>query len=147
MSSDIYVIYLQFEDKLDERFFFLTRVFQQFNISLIPVTVEEFKELRHSDGEYVLALVRDIASFEKYRKVLKRYMNYSLRTEKMTLIEASSFTTTHEPKFLKNKNVLQYRLPTSMFTVASDIGELIYTRLTTESKKWPGGRRVKLPSI
>ena len=147
MTGDIYVIYLQFEEKLDERFFYLTRVFQQFGISLIPVTVDEFKEIRHCEGEYVLALVRDIASYEKYRRLLKRYMNYSLRTGKMTLIEASSFTVFHDNKLLKNKNVFQYRLPISMFSVASDIGEIIYTNLTTESKKWPGGKRAKLPTV
>lgn len=147
MKSEVYVLYLQFEKKLDEKFLYLSRVFNQFGIALVPITIEEFKTLKMSKHEYVLASVRDINSIKIYRKLLKRYLNYFLRTGKVTLFEYSSFETIHDSRFLKDKKVFQERLPVSMFQMTELIGRTLFEDITTKNKTWPGGRRSRLPNM
>jgi hypothetical protein len=145
MKREVYVIYLQFESNLDENFITLSQIFTSFGMTLIPVKLDEFKHLRHCEGENILAIVRDMDSLRKYRSLLKRYLNYPLRMGTMTMYETSSFTIEHESRLLRNKAIIQERLPLSMFHIVTTIGESIYNRMITEDKKWPGGRRVKVP--
>lgn len=147
MKSEVYVLYLQFEKKLDEKFLYLSRVFNQFGMQLVPISVRDFKALKVKSHEYVVANVRDINSFKEYRILLKRYLNYFLRTGKITLFEYSSFETLHDTRFLKEGKVYQERLPVSMFQMTELIGRTIYQDLTSKSKAWPGGRKARLPSF
>lgn len=147
MKSEVYVLYLQFEQKLDEKFLYLSRVFSQFGMQLVPISISDFKALKIKKHEYVLASVRDINSIKEYRKLLKRYLNYFLRTGKVTLFEFSSFETHHDSRFLKEGKLFQERLPVSMFQISELIGRTIYQDVTTKSKTWPGGRKARLPGL
>jgi hypothetical protein len=147
MKTEVYVLYLQFENKLDEKFLYLSRIFNQFGIQLVPISLKDFKALKVKNHEYVIACVKDVNSFKEYRKILKRYLNYFLRTGKITLFEFSSFETLHDTRFLKEGKVFQERLPVSMFQITELIGRTIYQNLTVKSKVWPGGRKVRLPAF
>lgn len=146
MKRNMHVLYLQFEPKVDKNFLTLSRVFSQFGMTLVPITVENFKRLKIDRHEYVLALVKDMRSVKIYRSLLKRYLNYALRTGKATLFEFSSFETLHDSKMLRDEVVSQIRLPSTMFQMAEVIGRKIYKDITLQPKRWPGGRRVKLPT-
>ena len=147
MKSEVYVLYLQFDKNLDEKFLYLSRVFNQFGMQLVPITLKEFKALKIKNHEYVIACAKDINSFKEYRKILKRYLNYFLRTGKITLFEYSSFETHHDSRFIKEGRVHQERLPVSMFQMSELIGRTIYQDITVKSKVWPGGRKAKLPGL
>lgn len=146
MKQSIYVLYLQFETKLDERFFNLSNSFNHYGISLIPITPAEFKQLPMTGHEYVMAVIRDMNSLKEYRALLKRYLNYCVRNGKATLFELSSFETNQDLKFIKEQKVFVERLPITIFQLIDIVGRKIYNDLMNSSKKWPGGRRARLPS-
>lgn len=146
MKRSVYVLYLQYEAKLDERFFKLSASFNQYGISLIPITPEEFKQLPMTGHEYVLATLRDMNSYKLHRELLKRYLNYCLRSGKVTLFEMSSFEHFHDAKLIKENKIFFERLPVTVFQLIDIVGRKIYNDLMTTSKKWPGGRRARLPS-
>ncbi|EQC44827.1 hypothetical protein [Bacteriovorax sp. Seq25_V] len=147
MKGSVYVLYLQFEKKLDEKFLTLSRVYSQYGMTLVPISVEDFKTMSFTSPQYVLAIVRDITSLKEYKSLLKRYLNYMMRTGKVTLFELSSFEVIQEVKLLKEGRVFQERLPMTMFQTVDLVGRKIYLDLTSGSKRWPGGRRAKLPSV
>lgn len=147
MKGSVYVLYLQFEKKLDEKFLTLSRVYSQYGMTLVPISLSEFKTMSFTSPQYVLAVIKDINSLKEYKALLKRYLNYMMRTGKVTLFELCSFEVIHEVKLLKDSNVVQERLPMTMFQSVDLVGRRIYQDLTSGSKKWPGGRRAKLPSV
>lgn len=146
MRKSVYVLYLQYEQKLDERFFHLSNSFNKYGISLIPISPDEFKQLPMTSHEYVLVTLRDIGSLKAHRALLKRYLNYCLRSGKVSLFELSSFEHNHDVKLIKDQKVFYERLPLSVFQLIDLVGRKIYNDLITTSKKWPGGRRARLPS-
>lgn len=147
MKSSVYVLYLQFDKKLDENYLKLSQKFLEFGMILVPISVEEFKLLNVANHEYVLAVVRDMQSFKIYMNLLTRYLNYMMRTGKVTLFELNSFHCNHDTKFLRDKKVIQERLPVSLFKLVDIVGRKIYHDITSGSKRWPGGRRAKLPTV
>ena len=147
MKRDVFVLYIQFTEKLDQEFIYLSRVFNQFGISLVPISVNDLKKHYPSNQEYVLAIVKDINSAKEYKKLLKKFLNLSIRSDKIFLFEFPSIEFIHDVKFLKDKKEITERLPVSMFGIAERIGSKIYHDLTAVTKKWPGGRRAKLPTL
>lgn len=145
MKSSVYVLYIQLEQKLDEKFLNLSAQFSRYGMTLIPISPEEFKELPMTDVEYVMCVVRDIASLKRYKELLKRYMNFCVRSKKVTLFELSSFEVIHDPNVIKTRMLFQERLPVSIFQIIDLIGSRIYHDRMEQSKKWPGGRRARLP--
>ncbi|AYF43323.1 MULTISPECIES: hypothetical protein [Halobacteriovorax] len=123
----------------------MSRVFSEFGIKLVPMKLGDFKSIRMREHQFIIASVRDIRSFVNYNKLLKRYLNYMLRQGSVTLFEFSSFSIVHDDSILKTKRVFQERLPVSMFRMADLIGQNMFSKLVTNSSRWPGGRRAKLP--
>lgn len=123
----------------------MSRVFSEFGIKVVPMKLGDFKSIRMREHQFVIACIRDIRSFVNYNKLLKRYLNYMLRQGSVTLFEFSSFTIVHDDSILKMKRVFQEKLPISMFRMADMAGQQMFSRLVTNSSKWPGGRRAKIP--
>ncbi|MFG1483016.1 hypothetical protein ABMA79_05480 [Halobacteriovorax sp. HFRX-2_2] len=145
MRKSNYVIYLQFERALGEEFLYMSRVFSEFGMKLVPMKLDDFKSIRMKEHQFVICCVRDIRALINYQKLLKRYMNFMLRQGSITLFEYSSFAITHDDAILKTKKVFQERLPVSMFRMADRAGQEMFSKLVTNSSRWPGGKRAKLP--
>ncbi len=140
-----YVIYLQFEKSLGKDFLYMSRVFNEFGMKLVPMKLDDFKSIRMREHQFIIACVRDIRSFVNYNKLLSRYLNYMIRQGSVTLFEFSSFEVSHDDSILKTKKVFQERLPVSMFRMADLAGQEIFSKLVTNSSRWPGGRRARIP--
>lgn len=123
----------------------MSRVFSEFGIKLVPMKLADFKSIRMREHQFVIACIRDIRSFSNYNILLKRYLNYMIRQGSVTLFEYSSFSIVHDDSILKTKRVFQERLPVSMFHMADVAGREMFSKLITNSSRWPGGRRAKLP--
>lgn len=145
MNNDSHILYLQFYKELDKEFFYLSRFFIQFGITLVPITVEGLKGHLPRGRDNIIIIVRDIESYKTYRRLLKRFLNFSMRNAKLKVFELSSFPTYHESRLLKDDCLVRFSLPIKMHEFVKIVMRRIKVQSGVYSNSWPGGRRAKLP--
>lgn len=145
MNSESHILYLQFHKELDREFIYLSRIFLQFGITLVPITVTGLKSYLPKGQDNIIVIVRDIESLKIYRRLLKRFLNFSMRNSKLRVFELSSFPVYHESKLLKDDRLVRFNLPIKMHHFVKKVLPRLRKRSGTLSNVWPGGRRAKLP--
>jgi len=145
-ESQDYIFFIKHQEVLPDFFVPLAHELKNWNIELIPVTLEELIHLKTAGRKVVFNFAPDLKSFYSYQSMLNRYLNFQLLNQKIVLFDANSF---HENpinhKLFRYKNYYFFRLPFKMAEIVTSIALVYLSEQKTFDVKWPGGRRAKLP--
>jgi hypothetical protein len=146
-TTQTYLFFLQLADELPDFFFSIAEQLSQYNICLVPVRAKELSELSSGVKQHVVTFVPNFDSLKRLCEIRKRYLDFALSSSKFVLYDISSFgpiSIAHKLHRLKNYN--HYYLPVGTKAVAAQILTNVYEERKI-AKKWPGGRRAKLPVL
>lgn len=145
-NDNDYIFFLMTSKKLSSQYIILSNFFAQHHISLIPITITDFKLLLHeSNNIHVIAMVNTLESREIFDGQVKNFLNFLIKQKKIHFYHISSFRPLAELGFLsKNGSYQFYPLPVDATLVCDDVSTRYFAQMR-QTTKWPGGRRAKLP--
>jgi hypothetical protein len=124
----------------------LANQLKNWDIELIPITLDELITLKIDRRKVVFNFAPDLRSFYSYQSMLNRYLNFQLLNQNILLFDANSFhenPITH--KLFRYKNYYFFRLPFKMTEIVTSLALVYLSEQKNLDTKWPGGRRAKLP--
>ena len=140
------ILYIQMGQKIDRDFIKLASRMGNLGITLVPVKPEELDYFITNKISNVVLLTRTIEQFQNFFKVKKRHIDFYLKSQKIRLIHLNSFSAIQEYIQLRQKQIyINLELPLTMVQVAAKLYEISASK-ENQTKKWPGGRRAKLPT-
>lgn len=142
-----YIFYLQLGDELQDEFFQLSHFFNKWKISLLPVLPSQLASMAEKGRHHIIVHVPDHQSYERYSHSFKRYLKMGLLSKKYCLHDLSSFgkiSSAHQ--FERTKSYFHHRLPMDADFFVKSVVKSYYLEKKV-SKKWPGTRRGRLPSL
>ncbi|WP_034728548.1 hypothetical protein [Bacteriovorax sp. BSW11_IV] len=142
----MHLLYLQTEPKLDKKFFYLSRVFQQYSITLVPIGVSDLINMKLTGRDYILCIEKNIETRNNFLKVKNRYLDFAMKSGKLAVFDVSSFAPHPiHANIYRQKSYIHIKLPIEMDDLAREIALMIFQEKSKRAENWPGGRRAKLP--
>ena len=141
-----FMLYIQWGCKTDDDFIRLAAFLGRFNISLIPVKVDELDYFLVKRQVSVFLITKSISQWVQFQKSRKRHLDFFLSTSKVRLFHLNSFKEENDYLLYKQKgNYVNVSLPLSL----KEIIRVVLCRYVNVERdnKWPGGRRSRLPQI
>lgn len=144
-----YIFYLQTKVELDHTYYVLAEVLGNINISLLPISPQDLKDLDKTKKHHVISVRNDFSSAFAFKDARKLFIDSLMATGKVMVYDISSFSEIENATKFDNKNVYRYfQLPLNVKQVAMTVAvEFFKDRNTVPLAEWPGGRRAKLPSM
>ncbi len=140
-----FILYLQFDRKIDEAFIRLAAYLKEFDLVLVPVAPSEVNTMLGNRGALLICLVDNVVKARKLSRFRKLYLDFALKNGKIGMFLLSSF---NYPKkwhiFQRNSRLGFMRLPLRYEAASERIAQFYFDRFF-KKQTWPGGRRVKLP--
>jgi hypothetical protein len=120
--------------------------FKRYGISLVPVTIEQLKEIKHNNREYVISLTSDFTKYRNHLQARRSFLDYMVLQRKFCQFDISSFEMPDiASKGFRSKSYHFFQLPVNLEETVKNIAIAIYEDRRT-SLTWPGGVRSKLPA-
>ncbi len=142
----MHLFYLQTESKLDKKFFYLSRVFQQYSVTLVPIAPSDLINMKLTNRDYILCIEKGVESRHNFLKVTNRYLDFAMKTGKLVVFDVSSFAPhAVHANIYRQKSYIHIKLPIEMDDLAREVSLKIYQERSKRVENWPGGRRAKLP--
>jgi len=145
--SDTYILFAQWENKISDDFIRLAAEFKSFGITLVPVKLQELDHFLNRRQVPVIILTKTIKQYQTFQALRKKHIDFYLKTKKIRLFHLNSFGEIDVYRPLKQKgHYVSLNLPCKFRDVAIRVlSEYIENNI--EDKRWPGGRRAKLPQM
>jgi hypothetical protein len=142
-----YIFYLQTKTELDYSFIELSDILSKFNISLLPVTVEDLRIISKNTKIHLVVLRKDLSTHFAFNDLRTKFLDLALISNRINLCDVSSFSTIEiAGKCEKAENYRFINLPASFKQIAMTLA-LDYFKEKNKTDEWPGGRRAKLPPM
>ena len=146
-TSEKYILYVQWETKLDDQYIYLAARFREAGVTLVPVKPAEIDYFLSSGAVPLIMMTRTIAEYNQFLALKKRHFDFYLKSGKISLIHVNSFREIADyATFKPRKNYTVLNLPLTTNAIVKQV-LLDYGQEENSSKRWPGGRRSKLPEI
>jgi hypothetical protein len=140
-----HIFYLQLTENLSEDFFIFTKQFAKYGIKLVPVKPVDFSEMMDGSRKHLLAVCRDLKSQKTFMSFRNKFLDYALLNNKVSMFHITSFSRVHiAHKIEQTSGYFYKRLPSTYSDLVNFISYTYYKQIKV-NKKWPGGRRAKLP--
>lgn len=140
-----HIFYLQLTEGLSEDFFVFTKMFAKYGIKLVPVRPGDFSEMMDGSRKHLLVVCRDLQSQKNFLNFRSKFLDYALLNNKVSMFHVTSFSRIHiAHKVEQSYGYFYKRLPAAYQDLAKFIS-FTYYKQATINRKWPGGRRAKLP--
>lgn len=146
-SNEKYILYIQWGKTLDDQFIYLAAHFKSYQITLVPVKPEELDFFLSRSKVPVIMITQTIAQYHKFLSLKKRCFDFYLKAGKINLIHLNSFKEIADYNSFKPKKSYEVM---ALPMMTSDIVHRIleeYGILEEAGKKWPGGKRARLPEL
>jgi hypothetical protein len=145
-NSEHYMLYIQWESKIDADFIRMAAYFSKFEISLIPVKPDELDYFLVKRQVPVIVTTKSMKYWMKFQKVKETCFDFYMSSGKIRLFHLNSFREISDYLLYKQKgNYINLSLPLSLKEVAKAVLEKYLT--LENDKRWPGGRRSRLPTM
>ena len=144
-----YLFYLQTKPELDQKYYAFAEILAQISICLLPIEIDDLKDLEKGIKNHVIVLRDDFASAYAFKDNCKKYLDSAMSSGKVMIYDVSSFSEIEKAVKFEQKNVYRYfQLPLNVNQVAMTVAVEFYKdRNAAPSVEWPGGKRSKLPSM
>ncbi|MAF79327.1 MAG: hypothetical protein CME63_10780 [Halobacteriovoraceae bacterium] len=142
-----YILYIQWSEKLDPAFIRFAAEFKKFKINLIPIKANELDYFLEKRQIPVILMTPSLGEYQKYKSVRKKCFDFYVKNRKIKLFHLSSFSMDHD--FISSSRRRSYvHIPLPIeFSKATLLVLSHYLEDVEGDKKWPGGKRSKLPSL
>lgn len=145
-SREIFIFYLKNDKQISEEYLYLSDMFKNYGISLVPVTLKELREIKHNNREYIISISSSLTKYGNFLRARKSFLDHMVLAKKFCLYDISSFAMANiSAKGFRNKSYHYFQLPLEVKEVVKSIALSIYEDRRTKLT-WPGGVRSKLPS-
>lgn len=140
-----HIFYLQLTETLGEDFFVFTKLFAKYRIKLVPVKPGDFTEMMDGTRKHLLVVCRDLQSQKTFLNFRSKFLDYASLNNKVSMFHVTSFSRIHiAHKVEQTYGYFYKRLPAGYDELSKFIAYTYYKQ-TEINRKWPGGRRAKLP--
>ena len=146
-KAEQYILYIQWQDKLDSSFIRFAAEFKRFNINLIPVKPGELDYFLEKRQVPVIMMTSTLAEYQKFRSLRKKYIDFFVKSKKIKLFHLNSFSIVQD--FVSStyrRSYVHVPLPIQ-FSKATLLVLSHYLDELEGDNKWPGGKRSKLPAL
>lgn len=142
-----YIFYLQTKSEPDNSYYLLAEVLSKINISLLPISADDLKNVDRNKKLHLISIRNDFSSAFAFNQMRKSFLDSAMAAGKISLFDVSSFSEIESAAKYLNKNVYRYfQLPQNLKQVAMTVAVDFFRDRNTQAE-WPGGRRAKLPSM
>lgn len=142
-----YIFYLQTKVELEHNYHSLAEVLAKINISLLPISADDLKNLDRNKKIHLISIRSDLSQAMNFNEIRKSFLDSAMAAGKIVLFDVSSFSEIENAAKFQNKNMYRYfQLPQNLVQVAMSVA-VEYFRDRNTQAEWPGGRRAKLPSM
>lgn len=142
-----YIFFLTPSGKFPKWFISFSEIFSRIGIQLIPVTVDQLKNLSREKQKMHVIFIESGFSHRKWLKQkMKSFLGFAIKRKAINFYHVSSFGNLINLNLAaKDRNYNYFRLPIKSNLLAKKIIK-IYLEGIVEDKKWPGGRSANLSS-
>lgn len=145
--SENFIYFLQLSPVLPEEYIRLAAKFKKWGIDLVPVKVTDLPQLTRGKCQFVISLCADMTSYRHLAGFRKRYLDFTILNQKYCHFDISSFPKSDIAyKTGKTGHYHYYQLPFERDELVELIVKEFFSK-TRKEKRWPGGRRAKLPPM
>lgn len=142
-----YIFYLQTKSELDNNFYLLAEILSKINISLLPISADDLKDVDRNKKHHLIFIRNDFSSAFAFNQMRKSFLDTAMAAGKISLFDISSFSEIETAAKYQNKNIYRYlQLPQNLKQVAMTVAVDFFRDRNTIAE-WPGGKRAKLPSM
>lgn len=142
-----FILYLQLESQVDETFIRLAAYLKELDIVLVPVRPGELSAILNGRKQLLICFINKMATMRKFNKFRKLYLDVTVNNGDVGLFLLSSFDCPKKWHLLQRNGGLGHlRLPLKYKEAAKGVAQFYFERFFRK-QTWPGGRRVKLPSL
>ncbi len=142
-----YILFLQNKKELDRSYYLLAEVLAKINITLLPIDLDELKNLNRTQKYYVISICDSFSTANQFQIARKNYLDSAMAQKKVMVYDVSSFSPIENAVKFENKNVYtHYQLPVNLKQLAMTIAVEFYKEKNSPVE-WPGGKRAKLPTM
>lgn len=146
-TSINYIFYLQTKNELDNNYYLLAEILSKLNISLLPISADDLKNIDRNKKCYLVSIRNDISSAFVFNEMRKSFLDSAMAAGKISLFDISSFSEIETAAKYQSKNIYRYfQLPQNLKQVAMTVAVDFFRDRNTQAE-WPGGKRAKLPSM
>lgn len=146
-QSERYILYIQWQEKLDSAFIRFAGEFKRYNINLIPIKPQELDYFLERRQIPVIMITSTLAEYQKFRALRRKFIDYYVNHKKIKLFHLNSFSmATNFVTTSRQRSYIHVPLPIT-FSKATLLVLSHYLEELEGDNKWPGGKRSKLPSI
>jgi len=147
IRDDFYVYYLQLQRDSDESYIQLAASMRNLGVTLIPVKCHDLDHYILGESIPLIVMTDTIEKQKQFQRFRKSYLDFALRSQKVTLFHLNSFARISSLYEQERKGLYhQMMLPIRTSDVAEKIITFYFKQISNE-KVWPGGRRVTLESM
>ncbi len=140
-----FIIFLKLSQRLPYWYGRLAREMKEFDLTLIPMTLADLKEVSIKHRVHVLCFNDSPLTHKTLASFRSRYLDFAMTRKKLVLYELSSFAPISK-KFIFNGQEY-YRhlsLPMSLKSAIRFVAGDYYYNWDSDAL-WPGGKRSRLP--
>lgn len=142
-----YIFYLQTKNELDNSYYVLAEVLSKINISLLPISADDLKNIDKNKKYHLISIRNDFSSAFNFNQMRKSFLDSAMAAGKISVFDVSSFSEIDTAAKYQSKNVYRYfQLPQNLKQIAMTVAVDFYRDRNTQAE-WPGGKRAKLPSM
>lgn len=142
-----YIFFLQFGSELPKYYYSFSYFLTSWNIALIPIRVEQLTQIGLRDRVHILSVVNNFNTYKYFKYIEEKIIDFAILNKKICLYDITSFGPIGIfRKAQKTKSYYYYQLPINIENICQEIMKVYYNERIID-EKWPGGTRVKLPSM
>ena len=142
MNDNQWIYFLKLTPTLSSDYLVLDRKFKSFGKSLVPIGLKNLLCSVPSTGYVnIFIVIKNVEEFRFYQKRVVKILKYLLRTEKVRVYIASSFSNDVDFHLIKKDQYNYIKIPVSFEYLCGSISKSIDLSRNKGHARWPGGIR------
>ena len=138
-----WVYYLKLQKTLPPEFLIVDQKLKTNLKSLVPISIKGLVEAsKQGKSLHVVIVIRTVDELRYFNKSVKKYMKFLIRTGKVNIYIASSFSGINDSSIMRRDFYHFVKLPISTDYFCNSVSRTIDIK-ESKSHKWPGGMRSK----
>ncbi len=146
-TNDNWIFYLRLKKNLPEDYLSMDQHFKAYGRSLIPIGLKALLEAtKNKRTIHLLVIIKSYQDYRYYVRRVRKIMKYLMRTQRVHLYVASSFSLANDPLVIKKNYYSFVKLPVRMDRFCEFVSTSIEVR-ESNLLHWPGGVRPRLSLV
>lgn len=149
-QDEKFFFFLQTGENLPKSYYQLADELSRLDVMLIPVKVEQISQivsLTEAPHVIVICSSMNTSEFQHFNSQIAPVLTYLIKQTRLTMFHLSSFNKLDQSiKLYLTKRYFFLKYPISLQSTCAKLLKYYEIRATNQ-RKWPGGKRTKLPAL